>query len=82
MDRFTFYAGNPDLLPTFSNNFSLAYTWKQMINGTFTYSRTTDGINETLEIQDEIYFSRPGNIADNQSLVFSLDGYVPIKNWW
>ncbi|MEO0403698.1 MAG: outer membrane beta-barrel family protein, partial [Bacteroidota bacterium] len=82
LDRFTFYAGNPDLLPTFSNNFSLTHTWKQMINSTFTYSRTTDGINETLEIQDEIYFSRPGNIADNQTFVFSLDGYVPVRNWW
>ncbi|WP_306639690.1 outer membrane beta-barrel family protein [Sanyastnella coralliicola] len=82
LDRFTFYSGNPNLLPTFSNNFSLTYTWRSMINGTFSYSNTIDGINETLEIVDEIYYSRPGNIADSQTFSFSVDGAVSVSKRW
>ncbi|MBK7522603.1 MAG: outer membrane beta-barrel protein [Saprospiraceae bacterium] len=29
LDKFTFYSGNPDLLPTYSNNFSLTYSYKK-----------------------------------------------------
>ncbi|MGB1033314.1 MAG: outer membrane beta-barrel family protein, partial [Flavobacteriales bacterium] len=82
LDRFTFYTGNPNLLPTFSNNISITHTWKNIINATFSYSKTTDGINETLEIQDEIYYSRPGNIADSESYNFSLDGSIPVTKWY
>lgn len=82
LDKFTFYAGNPDLLPTFSNNFSLSYAWKNTINTTLNYSKTTDGINETLEIVDEIYYSRPDNIATNQTFSISVDVSWSVGDWY
>jgi hypothetical protein len=82
LDKFTFYSGNPNLLPTFSNNYSFTYTWHNIINASVSYSQTTDGINETLEIRDGIYYSRPGNIADNTSLTLSLDGSIPFNDWY
>jgi hypothetical protein len=82
LDKFTFYSGNPNLLPTFSNNYSFTYTWNHMLNASISYSQTADGINETLEIRDGIYYSRPGNIADNTSFTFSLDGSIPFSDWY
>ena len=82
LDKFTFYSGNPDLLPTFSDNYSLSHTWNGNISTTFNYSKTTDNINETLEIRDGIYYSRPGNISSSETYTLSLSGGFDITKWY
>jgi hypothetical protein len=82
LDKFTFYGGNPGLLPTYSNNFSLTHTFKNRINTSVNYGLTTDGINETLEIREGIYYSRPGNISTNHTLSLSVDGSTDISKWY
>lgn len=82
LDKFTFYTGNPNLLPTYSHNFSLTHSFKNIINTTLSYSKTLDGINETLEIVDGIYYSRPGNIADASSIGLSIEATLSLKKWW
>ncbi len=81
LDKFTFYAGNPNLLPTYSNNFSLSHSYKNYLNTSLNYSRTIDGINETLEIRDSIYYSRPGNIANNHAISLSVDANTMVNKW-
>jgi hypothetical protein len=72
LDKFTFYTGNPFLVPTFSNNFTLSYDFLN-----FSYSFSKDGIAETLEIDKYgKYFSRPNNL--NRTDVFSVDATIPI----
>ncbi|HLO57080.1 MAG TPA: outer membrane beta-barrel protein [Saprospiraceae bacterium] len=82
LDKFTFYGGNPGLLPTYSNNFSLTHTYKNSINTSLSYGLTTDGINETLEIREGIYYSRPGNISTNHTLSLSVDASTNITKWY
>ncbi len=82
LDKFTFYGGNPGLLPTYSNNFSLTHTYKNSINTSLNYGLTTDGINETLEIREGIYYSRPGNISTNHTLSLSVDASTDITKWY
>lgn len=82
LDKFTFYTGNPNLQPTYSHNLSLSYSFKNLINTSVSYSLVTDGIQETLEIQDSLYFSRPGNIASSQFLSLSIDGSFRITSWY
>jgi len=82
LDKFTFYGGNPSLLPTYANNFSLTHTYKNRVNTSFNYSLTTDGINETLEIREGIYYSRPGNISTNHTLSLSVDATTDITKWY
>jgi hypothetical protein len=82
LDKFTFYGGNPGLLPTYSNNFSLSHSYKGFLNTSFNFSKTLDGVNETLEIKDGIYYSRPGNIATNYTYSLSVDGAVPVAKWY
>lgn len=82
LDKFTFYSGNPDLLPTFSHNFSLAHTFHNAVTITANYSKTLDGINETLEIRDSIYYSRPGNIANSTSKGISIQASLPLADWY
>jgi len=82
LDKFTFYTGNPNLLPTFSHNMSLTYSFKSLLSTSLSYSLIVDGINETLEIQDEIYYSRPGNIATSQYLTLSVNANIPVTKWY
>ncbi len=82
LDKFTFYSGNPNLLPTFSHNLGLVYSFKSLFSVSLNYSKTVDGINETLEIRDGIYYSRPGNIASSQTLSLSFEGSIPFTEWY
>lgn len=82
LDRFTFYSGNPNLLPTYSHNLSLSHSFKGRFTTSLNYSKTVDGINETLEIRDGIYYSRPGNIAENQTITLSLEASQEINSWY
>jgi iron complex outermembrane recepter protein len=63
LDRFTLYAGNPFLKPTFSNNLELSYTYNNQISTTLVYSNTNNVITETIEQNTNIFYSRPGNIG-------------------
>ena len=82
LDKFTFYTGNPNLRPTYSHNLAMTYTYNEMISTEISYAILIDGINETLEIQDDIYYSRPGNISNSQFLTFSLNGTIPVTSWY
>lgn len=81
LDRYTFYEGNPFLLPTFENNVSLAYTLSEWFTFTAYYSKTNNQIQETIEIKDGIYYSRPGNIGSTEILSGSLESSIPVGKW-
>ncbi|MGV9002909.1 outer membrane beta-barrel protein [Flavobacterium sp.] len=82
LDKFTFYSGNPFLNPSFANNYELSYRYKSMFSTTLSYGSSKDEINETIEINNGIYYSRPGNIGKTQ--VFSLNANIQLSltKWW
>jgi len=82
LDKFTYYTGNPNLLPTYSHNLTMTYSYNEIISTEISYAMLIDGINETLEIQDDIYYSRPGNISNSQFLTFSLNATIPLTTWY
>ncbi|MFD2569760.1 TonB-dependent receptor domain-containing protein [Spirosoma soli] len=82
MDRFTLYGGNPFLRPTFSDNFELSHTVNNAITTTLRYSRATDVITETIQQENQIFYSRPGNIGKQVSYGISLNGTWQLAKWW
>jgi len=83
LDKFTFYAGNPLLNPSFAHNLSLSYRYKGIYSTTFSYGRERDNIAETIEINDnEIYYSRPGNIGKSQYLSWNMQSDFDITKWF
>jgi outer membrane receptor protein involved in Fe transport len=81
LDKYTFYEGNPYLKPTFAHNFSLAYSFKELLTATFSYSKSKDQIQETIEINNGIYYSRPGNIGSSEVYALSLQSSIPVTKW-
>lgn len=82
MDRYTYYAGNPFLQPTYSYNFELSHTYKNMLTTTFEYSLTENLISETNEQRANIYYSRPGNFGQQAIYGFTVNGNFQLAKWW
>lgn len=82
LDRFTFYSGNPFLAPSISHNLSLALALGTFFNTTFAYSYLDNQTKETIEINNGIYYSRPGNIGLSEVYNLSFDGQLQFKKWW
>ncbi len=81
LDKYTYYEGNPRLLPTFAHNLSLAYTYNNTLTATVNYNNANNQIQETIEIKDGIYYSRPGNIGSGNLLSLSLEATIPVRKW-
>ncbi|GAA4308431.1 outer membrane beta-barrel family protein [Mucilaginibacter gynuensis] len=81
LDRFTYYTGNPFLKPSFTDNIELIHSYKEKFNTTLSYSKTRDDVNETIEIVDGIYYSRPGNIGKYTVITLSFDATFDPAKW-
>lgn len=81
LDKYTFYEGNPYLRPTFAHNLSLAYSYKSLFTTTFSYNNTLNQIQETIEINEGIYYSRPGNIGSSVQYNLSFEASIPVQKW-
>jgi hypothetical protein len=80
LDKFTYYTGNPFLRPSFTDNIELSHTYNNRYTTTFSYSSTRDNVDETIEIVNGIYYSRPGNIGKYTEMTLSFDGsFDPVK---
>jgi hypothetical protein len=81
LDKFTYYVGNPFLLPAYTHNIQLSYTYKNKITVGFRYSTTRNNTNETIEIKEGVYYSRPGNIGKVTNISGTLQGDLTLKKW-
>jgi outer membrane receptor protein involved in Fe transport len=81
LDKFTYYVGNPFLQPAYTHNIQLSYGFRSLFTLSVSYSSTTNNTNETIEIVNGTYFSRPGNIGKITNKSVSLDGNTRITKW-
>lgn len=73
IDKFTYYSGNPFLQPAFAQNIELAYAYRNKVTATFSYNNSKDNVNETVEISNGIFYSRPQNIGKRVVTSVNLD---------
>lgn len=81
LDKFTYYTGNPFLKPSFTDALELSHTFKNKITTSVSYSKTHDQVNETIEIVDGIYYSKPGNVGSSTFKSISIDGSLDPLQW-
>lgn len=82
LDKFTLYVGNPFLLPTIANDFSLAYTYKKRYTATLTYNKVRDAAMEAIIVDGYHYLSRPDNLGTNEIINLSLNLNLQPAKWW
>jgi hypothetical protein len=81
IDKFTYYTGNPFLNPSFTNAFEISHTYDNKITTTLSYSKTHDQVDETIQILNGIYYSKPGNIGSSTFKSISVDGSIDPASW-
>lgn len=82
LDRFTYYGGNPFLVPTFAYSFELSHTYKNFLTTNFEYSILDDLIQETNEQRGTVYYSRPGNFGRQTIYGLDVNGNFQLTKWW
>lgn len=82
LDKLTFYVGNPYLRPSFSSKYELGYIYKNRITASINYSDTKDLVNETIEINNQKYYSRPGNIGKTTAISAGVDASFQPRPWF
>ncbi|WP_316736029.1 outer membrane beta-barrel family protein [Pedobacter aquatilis] len=81
LDKFTYYVGNPFLRPSFTQSLELSHTYKNKITTTLGYSWVKDDVNETIEIVEGTYYSRPANIGKGTVKNISVNADFDITKW-
>jgi len=81
LDKFTYYVGNPFLKPSFTQSIELSHTFKNKITTTFGYSWVRDEVNETIEILNGTYYSRPANVGKTRVANVSVNADIDLTKW-
>ncbi len=81
LDKYTYYAGNPYLLPSIAHNINFSYGYKSLFALTLSYNNFIDQTRETIEINNGIYYSRPGNIGSTKQYNITFQGALPLQKW-
>ena len=82
IDRFTYYGGNPFLVPTYSYNLELSHTYKNKITTSLEYSIIKNLIQETNEQKGTVYYSRPGNYGQQTVFGLTVNASLQPYKWW
>ncbi|ULQ56953.1 TonB-dependent receptor [Flavihumibacter rivuli] len=82
LDKFTLYVGNPFLRPSFSHELTFSYTYKQLLTGTITYTKTSDTFLEAIRLIGNNYLSRPDNLGSSEFIGFSINSNTKPAKWW
>jgi hypothetical protein len=82
LDKYTYYIGNPYLLPSYSGNFELGYIYKDKITVTLNYMDIRNRVTETIEIRKGYYYDRPGNIGSTKLYDLNFDAELEPATWF
>lgn len=81
-DNYTRESGNPNLLPEYSNNFELTYSYKSALNLGLGYSITNNSFQSISTQKGEITEESDYNIGKQKRIYLSVNLSVPITKWW
>jgi len=81
LDKFTYYVGNPFLKPSFTQSVELSHIFHNKLTTSFAYSWVKDDVNETIEIVEGTYYSRPANVGKTTVANVSLNAEFDFTKW-
>lgn len=81
-DKYSYTEGNPLLSPQYQYRYEIRYMHKQFLRMTLSYNRFTDVIFQTTEAVDDIFITRPENIAKGYMLLLNTGLSLSPAKWW
>jgi len=80
LDKFTYNTGNPFLLPTYSDNLQLYYTFKGIKISLF-YTYIKDRVDGLIQIINGYYYNEPGNIGNSYQKGIEVNADLDPAKW-
>ena len=81
-DNYSRERGNPYLLPEFSNNIELTYSFRNALNVGLGYSHTNNSFQSISTQKGEITEATNFNIGTENRYYLNIGLGMPITNWW
>jgi hypothetical protein len=82
VDEYTYFSGNPFLKSQFTDNYKLAYSFKNLFTVAVAYNYTTDVQGETIHSEGDLFISTTGNIGQLKTIDFSVSSNLQPAKWW
>lgn len=83
LDELSFSKGNPFLQPQYTQNIKLSQTWKYTLTTSLSYSYVSGFFAQVTEaVGENQNFLITRNVADQQTINFSISYPFSIKPWW
>lgn len=84
LDSLTYRVGNPYLLPQFTHNTELSYSFKSRMIITANYNNTSDVISQILRQNTEkkTTFLTAENVAKFRNMGLSITAPITVAKWW
>ncbi len=82
VDKFTYFSGNPFLKSQFTDNYKLAYSFRNLFTIALAYNRTSNVQGETIHRDSNIFISTQGNIGQQKTLDLSVNTNFQPTKWW
>lgn len=81
-NSYSYTSGNPELDPSFTDNFELNYLYKGALSFSLNYYHITDHFNEFTEVQNNIVSSTYYNMLNSDNYGLSISYSEKITGWW
>jgi hypothetical protein len=81
-DQYSYTTGNSMVNPTYQYRYEVKYQHKQWLRMALSYNRFTDVIFQTTRVVDDIFITRPENVAKGYMVLLNTGlSFSPAK-WW
>ncbi|MCF0064448.1 outer membrane beta-barrel protein [Dyadobacter chenwenxiniae] len=81
-DQYSYTSGNPLLNPQYQSRIELKYQHKQFLNMGLSYNKFSNLIFQTTEAVNDIFTTRPKNIAGGFMLLLNTTVSTSPAEWW
>lgn len=81
-DQYSYSSGNSMLMPQYQYRYEVKYQYRQFLRMGLSYNHFTNGIFQTNRVVDDIFITRPENIATGYMLLLNTGISVTPAKWW
>lgn len=81
-NNFTYFQGNPNLAPSYNNNYELSYVFKGALSINLNYYHMTDSFDQLGKYENGIYSSTTYNMLNSDNYGIDASYNSSITPWW
>lgn len=81
-DNYSYSTGNPYINPQFQSRFEVKYQYRQLLGLSLQYGHFEDVIFDISEVVDEIFVTKPDNVATGNMFILGTNFNKNIFGWW